>query len=108
MGRAHGLTEDQLRALPLFEESDAFSPFEKEVLRYAVALSSTPAMPTDEQVASLRKSLSDEQLVELTGVIAWENFRARFNRGFDVADQGYSEGAYCALPETHPSLDLER
>lgn len=35
-------------------------------------------------------------------MIAWENFRARFNRGFDVADQGFSEGAYCALPESHP------
>ncbi len=34
-------------------------------------------------------------------MIGWENYRARFNRGFDVGDQGYSEGAYCALPERH-------
>jgi hypothetical protein len=53
-------------------------------------------------VAKLREQLDDEQLVELTAMIAWENFRARFNRGFDVADQGYSEGAYCAIPERHP------
>ena len=66
-------------------------------------MSSTPATATDEQVTRLRESLSDEQLVELTGMIAWENFRARFNRGFDVADQGFSEGAYCALPERHPA-----
>ena len=52
-------------------------------------------------VARLREQLSDEQLVELTGIIAFENFRARFNRGFDVADQGYSKGAYCAIPERH-------
>jgi len=37
-------------------------------------------------------------------MIAWENFRARFNRGFDIADQGYSDGAYCVLPESHPAL----
>ncbi len=36
---------------------------------------------------------------ELTANIAWENFRARFNRGFDVAAQGFSEGAVCPIPE---------
>ncbi len=96
------MTEAQLRDLTRHAESTAFSDLEKAVLDYAAALSSTPAAATDEQVASLRRSLSDEQLVELTGMIAWENFRARFNRGFDVADQGFSEGAYCALPESHP------
>ena len=53
---------------------------------------------------TLLEHFSEEQLVELTGVIALENFRARFNRGFDVADQGFSEGATCALPEAHPAL----
>lgn len=54
---------------------------------------------------TLLEHFSEEQLVELTGVIALENFRARFNRGFDVADQGFSEGAVCALPEAHPALE---
>ena len=80
-------------------ESDAFSDLEKRVLDYAVALSETPADPSDELVAELRKMLSDEQLVELTATIAWENFRARFNRGFDVQAQGFSEAAFCPLPE---------
>ena len=52
---------------------------------------------------TLLEHFSEEQLVELTGMIAWENFRARFNRGFDVAEQGFSEGAYCVLPESHPA-----
>ena len=54
---------------------------------------------------TLLEHFSEEQLVELTGVIALENFRARFNRGFDVADQGFSGGAFCALPEAHPVLE---
>ena len=69
------------------------------MLDYAVALSNTPATATDEQGVGLRKNLSDEQLVELTATIAWENFRARFNRGFDVQDQGFSEGGVCAIPD---------
>ena len=74
------------------------------MLDYSTALSQTPARVSDEQVESLREHLDDEQLVELTAMIAWENFRARFNRGFDVGDQGYSQGAFCALPEEHPSM----
>ncbi len=69
------------------------------MLDYAVGLSQTPADVADELVALLRRNLDDRQLVELTAVIAWENFRARFNRGFAVDAQGFSEGAFCPLPE---------
>ena len=82
-----------------YAESSAFSELEKRVLDYAVALSQTPADASDELVASLREDLDDKQLVELTATIAWENFRARFNRGFDVTAQGFAEGAFCPLPE---------
>jgi alkylhydroperoxidase family enzyme len=93
------VTEAQILDLARYRESDAFSALEKAVLDYAVALSRTPANASDELVAQLRADLSDEQLVELTAAIAWENFRARFNRGFDVAAQGYSEGQVCPIPE---------
>jgi hypothetical protein len=61
-------------------------------------LTVTPPNATDDLVAELRTSLDDRQLVELTAMIALENFRARFNRGFDVAAQGFSEGATCPIP----------
>ena len=93
------MTEAQILDLARYRESDAFSPLEKAVLDYAVALSQTPANASDELVARLRAELSDQQLVELTAAIAWENFRARFNRGFDVAAQGFSKGAVCPIPE---------
>ena len=85
--------------LAKYRESAAFSALEKAVLDYAVALTRTPADASDELVESLRAGLSDDQLVELTAAIAWENFRARFNRGFAVQAQGFSEGAFCPLPE---------
>jgi alkylhydroperoxidase family enzyme len=93
------VTEAQILDLARYRESDAFSALEKAVLDYAVALCQTPANPGEELVARLRKDLSDQQLVELTANIAWENFRARFNRGFDVAAQGFSRGAVCPIPE---------
>ncbi len=42
--------------------------------------------------------LDEAQLVELTNIIALENYRARFNWAFGIADQGFSEGAYCVPP----------
>jgi len=99
VGRKSGISEAQIADIARYRDSDAFSELEKMVLDYAVALTRTPADGGDELVAGLREQLSDEQLVELTGAIAWENFRARFNRGFDVAAQGFSEGAHCPLPE---------
>lgn len=85
--------------LPVYRESDAFTELQKDVLDYVVALTKTPANTTDELVAKLRKSFDAKQFVELTTMIAWENFRARFNRGFDVQSQGFAEGAVCPIPE---------
>ena len=37
-------------------------------------------------------------VVELTATIAWENYRARFDHAFGIEAEGFSAGAYCALP----------
>lgn len=37
--------------------------------------------------------------MELTAVVAFENFLARFNRGFAVEPFGFSQGAVCPLPD---------
>ena len=99
MGRKAGIKEEQLRDLARFEESGAFSPVERLVLRLATAMSRTPALIGDEMFADLRAQFSEAQLTELAMAIAWENNRARFNRVFGVAAEGFSEGAFCPLPE---------
>ena len=95
------MTEEQLAALARFEESTAFSEIEKLVLRLSVALTQTPSDVPEALYQALRLHLDEGQLVELTAEIAWENFRSRFNRVFDVGAQGFSEGAFCPLPERH-------
>jgi 4-carboxymuconolactone decarboxylase len=93
------VTEEQLRDLASFERSEAFTPLEKRALQLTVALSRTPADVPDELYDALRAELDEGQLVELGATIAWENYRARFNRLFGIQSQGFSEGASCALPE---------
>jgi AhpD family alkylhydroperoxidase len=93
-----GVTAEQLADLPRYRESDHFDDVEKLVLDYAVAMSSTPSDVTDELFDALREHFSERQLVELTSVIAIENYRARFNWAFGIQPQGFTTGA-CALPE---------
>jgi alkylhydroperoxidase family enzyme len=59
----------------------------------------TPATITDGLYTSLRKHFSERELVELSATISWENYRARFNRTFAIAAEGFSEGQFCPLPE---------
>ena len=98
MGREHGLDEEKLLAVANHRGNPIFSELERRVLDYAEGLSRTPAEAPASLVQELLEDLDREQLVELTGYIAWENFRARFNRGFDVANQQFSDGAVCPLP----------
>lgn len=102
MGRAHGVSEQQLRDLACYRESPAFSEVERVVLDLASAMANTPAEVSPELLASLRRHFDEAQLVELAAGIAWENYRARFNRVFGVGPVGFSAGAVCAIPEAAP------
>jgi len=99
VSRTAGVTERQLHDLARFEESDAFGATEKLALRLTVALTKTPASVDDQLFAGLRGEFTEPQLVELATAIAWENYRARFNRTFGILAEGFSEGAFCPLPE---------
>jgi alkylhydroperoxidase family enzyme len=78
--------------------SSLFTELERLVLSYADQLTRTPVEVPDAFFELLRSHFSEGQLVELTSAIAWENFRARFNHAFGAESEGFSEGAYCALP----------
>jgi alkylhydroperoxidase family enzyme len=93
------VTEQQLRDLGRYRDSDAFSEDERLVLDLAVQMAETPVAVPDELLDRLRRLLGEPALVELVAAIAWENYRARFNRPFGVGPVGFSEGAVCAVPE---------
>jgi alkylhydroperoxidase family enzyme len=102
VSRALGISEDDLSALGTYRSSDRFSPLEKLAIDFAVAMTSTPAEVPEELRAALREHLSAAQLTELASAIAWENHRARLNRALGVRAVGFSDGAFCVLPETSP------
>lgn len=77
------------------------------MLDLAVAMTQTPADVPSDLVDRLRQELDEAQLVELTAAIAWEHYRARFNRVFGVRAAGFSEGAFCVLPERATARDKD-
>ncbi len=96
---AANVSEEDLRALPTYGDGNHFDELERVVLDYASGMSRTPAEITDSLFARLRDHFNELQLVELTNVIALENYRARFNWAFGLAGQGFSDGSYCVRPE---------
>ena len=94
-----GVTEDEMRALPEYASSERFSALDKLVLEYASGVSRSPVEVSDELFDRLREHLDEAQLVELTDIIALENYRARFNWAFGIKGQGFSEGSFCVPPE---------
>ena len=99
MSRALGITEEELTALSRFRESDLFSPAEKAAIELAETMTAVPADVSDDLRDELRRHFSDKQVMELTANIAWENHRARLNRALGVREVGFSDGAFCLLPD---------
>jgi AhpD family alkylhydroperoxidase len=97
--RAAGVTEAMICDLPDFEASAAFDPAEKAALAYCSAMTRGRAEIDDAGFARLREHFSDAQIVELTAVVAWENYRSRFNLALGFTAHGFSQGQACALPE---------
>jgi AhpD family alkylhydroperoxidase len=97
-----GVSEEQMRELPRFRESDAFTDDERLVLEYAECISRTPVEVPDELFERLRARFDEAQLIELTYAAALENLRARFNWALGIEPQGYSEGGVCIRPESLP------
>lgn len=92
---AKGVPQAKLRAVPGWRASDLFDDHERQVLGYAEAMTATPPEVTDEMVDDLHVWLSDEQLVELTALIALENQRSRTNAAMGLTSQGFKE--FCEL-----------
>ena len=83
MSRKAGLPDEKLLAV-VGDDLSSFSGLERLLIELADAMTSTPSNISDELYGRLREQFSEEQLLELSAQIAFENFRARLNRVFNV------------------------
>jgi len=72
---------------------ESFAPDDLALLRMAEAMADTPSNVSEELYRDLRQHFSEEQLIEFAATAALENYRARYNRVFDVGSDGlYRKG----------------
>jgi uncharacterized peroxidase-related enzyme len=77
-----GIDDQKLDAVWNYQTSPLFTPAERAALDVAVAAGSVPNAVTDEMFLELKKHWSEEQIVEIVGVIAIFGFLNRWNDTF--------------------------
>ncbi|MFQ5759369.1 MAG: carboxymuconolactone decarboxylase family protein [Acidiferrobacterales bacterium] len=92
-----GIDPAKLAELANSEINPLFSEREKAALAYAEAVTYSDRQPTLEHFEQLRRHFDDDTIIELTGLIAFQNLSSKFNAALRVESQGF-----CALT---PQLD---
>ncbi len=88
VGRKRGfVTEEELREIPNWEHSKILGEREKTAIQYAEEMSKTPVRVSDELFERVKKYFNEDQIVELTASIAYENYRARFNHALHIQSE---------------------
>ncbi|MET9321702.1 carboxymuconolactone decarboxylase family protein [Streptomyces sp. NPDC003038] len=96
-GRQLGLAPGKIEQVPRWREApEVFTELELLVMEYADAMTETEPAVTDELAADLIARLGEAAFVELTAVVALENWRSRVNSAFGLTGQGFSE--LCKVP----------
>jgi AhpD family alkylhydroperoxidase len=84
-----GVAMDKIEALGAWRESSLFSADERRALEYAEAMTITGLGVSDELRQRLKERWKDDTIVELTGLIAFQNLSSKFNAALDVPSQGF-------------------
>ena len=87
MGSAAGVPDEKLAALADYATSPLFDDRERAALEYADAVTRAGDEVGDELFERLRRHFDEDQIVELTAVIAWENASSKFNHALGVPSQ---------------------
>jgi alkylhydroperoxidase family enzyme len=87
VGSELGVSDEKLLAIPDYVSSPLFNDLEKTALEYADAMTITGRDVSDELFERIRRLFSDDAIVELTELIAWENASSKFNRALRIPSQ---------------------
>jgi len=84
---------DKVDALEQWKQSELFDEKEKVVLEYTEAVTYSDQQVSDELIQKLKEFFDEDGIVELTGLIAFQNLSSKFNSALDVPPQGF-----CKIP----------
>lgn len=98
-----GIEQEKLEELANFESSTRYSDREKAALSFAEAITYSDRQPTAEHFARLSAHFDDDAVVELTALIAFQNFSSKFNASLGVEAQGFCSIALAGDGARHHS-----
>lgn len=84
-----GVSLEKIEALAEWKTSPLFADDEKLALEYAEAMTITERGVQNELRERVKQQWSDDFIVELTGLIAFQNLSSKFNAALDVPAQGF-------------------
>jgi uncharacterized peroxidase-related enzyme len=84
-----GASPEKVAALASWRDSELFSERERVALDYAEAITHSNRAVDDELMARLRQHFDDDAIVELTGLVAFQNLSSKFNSALGIAPQGF-------------------
>jgi alkylhydroperoxidase family enzyme len=85
--------QDKVDELDNWQQSLVFSETERLALEYTEAVTRSDIQVTEDLMARMKECYSEDDLVELTGLIAFQNLSSKFNAALDVPAQGF-----CRVP----------
>lgn len=83
------ISDEKLSLLSSFERGNLYTEREKAALSYAEAVTYTDRQPTDDHFRRLRAHFDDDAIIELTGLIAFQNLSSKFNAALGIEPQGF-------------------
>lgn len=87
---------EKVDKLDQWQESDIFDEKERVVLEYTEAVTYSDRQVSDQLMTRLAAFFDEDGIVELTGLIAFQNLSSKFNSALDVPIQGF-----CKIPQDH-------
>ena len=86
-----GVSVEKAAAVGGWRDSSLFEERERAALAYAEAMTLSGAGVADAHFDALQRHFTDDAIVELTGLIAFQNLSSKFNAALGVPPQGFCE-----------------
>lgn len=84
-----GASLGKVEALDRWREAGLFDERERVTLEYAEAMTITDRSVDNELMARLKRHFDDDAIIDLTGLIAFQNLSSKFNSALGVPAQGF-------------------
>ncbi len=86
-----GISSEKLGQLDKFEMGPLFTERERAALAFAKCVTNSGERVQDQLFVRLKRQFTDDEIIELTAIISYQNLSSKFNSALDVPAQGFCD-----------------